>query len=1354
MKDVVVLLVSACCFIFAILIFYKKNRTWLRETYFKFCSELLLKISNNLNQKLNKDSFIQNSLSPKLLMGEELARIEPYIKRIEDGVKNSTITNIALMGNYGSGKSTIIKNFEFLHPEYKVLNLSLGSYSKKEFTKNEGNEKHKGEQNESLDDLNEKLENSLVKQMIYREKNSKLPYSRFKKINRISRKKMILFFIVFFSLSISLLYLKDFLNLKDILSKNIEFFKTNSNSMDLLFYGIFFIGSCLILFQIFQIIVKQFKLSKLNFANVSIEGIENNYSYFNKYIDEILYYFETNKFDVVVIEDVDRFKSIKVFEHLKELNILLNNSKQINRNITFIYAVKDDIFSKSEEEIEEHESEIRTKFFELIIPIIPVVDIFNSRDYLVPMMEEKSEYKFEEEFVTFLKDISLYIKDLRLLTNIVNEYFTYLDIHRSLSGSMNQESLFSVIALKNLVPSVFTDLQKSQGFFYEVLVQRKFDSDLIGDTKDIIEQYGDEVQEIYEQIKIDKLSETKKYFFEQGFSTQDRILINGSYEGLSTLNMRIIDAILESNDEIITFSRSNGSTPSIPKSNFIKKIRGKDSILKDRMNRKQDELDSKKKELDSFSRLTLQQKMKEYPELIELISSSKENNFIEDNDFILYVLSNGYVAEDYSTYLSIFYDNSMTIDDKNLLVKLKSNQKIDFQEKIDNVKEFINELLPQDYEKQGIVNINILIYLFSMEYVDEYKIRDAVLEIVFKLLENLDTILTRDKSEIVILVFELLRKNSSWFVNRFEVEKRNKLINLIFYACLGDISFYCNKSEREKVLWNTLNLINTEYDDYGNEISDDYYFVKENILSRPNFFIEIEEYVDSDIVMEKLCSYNNKNDESDKSKIYFEEVDLENFSQEQFDDFIRYELYEFEPSIFSEILNYNNQTEKKEVSYQNVLNSGKKDLINTIKLNLEYFTCQILFKLDKLSESEFSFLELLNSDELNSESVKLELITKSNIILPKLNEVKDTSLWETILDNRKCNITWENLKCFYENKNMNLEILKPIFNNLKEITALKNQYNSSNSKDELNEFIKKLVDDRVVDIKEENIELFKVTTYDAGKISGEAIQILATNNLIDFNIDNMDKFKEKGVFIDIILNCPNDFFEKYMELELSIDDMIELIKKWNVESVKKLLGIFADIAKDEFFQNKELVDILFERKITSNEKLFEKLLINIDMSYLKKYFLLNLKESAFDNSFVEGTLNNFYINNIVDFSFEEYDCIFENLSNTELFVKLINSIFNSKAMDISFIDRLPYWLEKQDAPISELYIDKNGKGRLVQLKDSSENRTFVENLEKIYIVSTSKVKNREDVNVLEVNMKRTFVSSQVKKQALDEINSK
>ncbi len=70
-------------------------------------------------------------------------------------------------------------------------------------------------------------------------------------------------------------------------------------------------------------------------------------SIFNKYIDEIIYFFEVTKYDIVIFEDLDRLKNYSgLFVKLREMNTLLNNSKIIKKNkITFVYAVSDIISS-------------------------------------------------------------------------------------------------------------------------------------------------------------------------------------------------------------------------------------------------------------------------------------------------------------------------------------------------------------------------------------------------------------------------------------------------------------------------------------------------------------------------------------------------------------------------------------------------------------------------------------------------------------------------------------------------------------------------------------------------------------------------------------------------------------------------------------------------------------------------------------------------------------------------------------------------------------------------------------------------------------------------------------------------
>ncbi|EJC3724032.1 hypothetical protein MYY13_002874, partial [Enterococcus faecium] len=87
--------------------------------------------------------------------------------------------------------------------------------------------------------------------------------------------------------------------------------------------------------------------------------------------------------------------------------------------------------------------------------------------------------------------------------------------------------------------------------------------------------------------------------------------------------------------------------------------------------------------------------------------------------------------------------------------------------------------------------------------------------------------------------------------------------------------------------------------------------------------------------------------------------------------------------------------------------------------------------------------------------------------------------------------------------------------------------------------------------------------------------------------------------------------------------MFSLIKNWKLESVKELLDTIVDEESDEFFENTKLVEILFERGISSDDTLFVKLLKNMDVEYLKEYFIFNLQEMTLSKSTIEQTLNLF-----------------------------------------------------------------------------------------------------------------------------------
>ena len=64
---------------------------------------------------------------------------------------------------------------------------------------------------------------------------------------------------------------------------------------------------------------------KINVQGNEIEIFEDSQnSYFDKYLNEVLYLFENSKADVIVFEDIDRFENVQIFERLREINMLTN----------------------------------------------------------------------------------------------------------------------------------------------------------------------------------------------------------------------------------------------------------------------------------------------------------------------------------------------------------------------------------------------------------------------------------------------------------------------------------------------------------------------------------------------------------------------------------------------------------------------------------------------------------------------------------------------------------------------------------------------------------------------------------------------------------------------------------------------------------------------------------------------------------------------------------------------------------------------------------------------------------------------------------------------------------------------
>ena len=264
------------------------------------------------------------------------------VSLLVNAIKNKRMKNIAVAGNYGVGKSSIIKTAERKlrwRFRYNFIDISLASLlvSEHELLKEE---KCPTIENKISDD---QIEYSILQQILYHDRPQKTPKSQIRRIHKTRWiKPIIVAFIIIAVLTALVLFFEPkWINIDYYISKS-----TRNDWEGILKWGPV-LSICVGIFVVCWSIGRRFTFKIRRVANKNVEvEVGEEPSVFNTHMDEIVYFFESTRYDVVVFEDLDRFKSKEVlFYKLRELNTILNNSRCLRRRkISFIYAVRDELF--------------------------------------------------------------------------------------------------------------------------------------------------------------------------------------------------------------------------------------------------------------------------------------------------------------------------------------------------------------------------------------------------------------------------------------------------------------------------------------------------------------------------------------------------------------------------------------------------------------------------------------------------------------------------------------------------------------------------------------------------------------------------------------------------------------------------------------------------------------------------------------------------------------------------------------------------------------------------------------------------------------------------------------------------
>lgn len=928
---------------------------------------------NNNAQKPNKTYPPYQALSPI-----SDTKDQQYLTAIQWALENrkeKDIKNIAITGPYGSGKSSILKTFkkQNTNDELKFLNISLATF--KEDLTNEAS----GDNGKLL----QLIELSILQQIFYHEEDKNIPNSRFKKIKNFDdklNKKITLYIFIYLIALLGLLYPSLWENVVGY-----GFFEVTKQIVRYL-SALIVIGLSYVFLRHITKTLTSLTVNKLKFQNAEIEiGKDITKSVLNHHLDEILYFFEATAYTVVIIEDLDRFEQTEIFTKLRELNLLINNSKKIKRDIAFIYAVRDDMFKDKD----------RTKFFDFIIPIIPIINSSNSSEQFSIILK-KLKYKIDPNLIG---DISLFIDDMRLLYNIVNEYLTY---HHSLDKALDQNKILALIVYKNLHPEDFVKLNNEQGELHKILLQKNkylaIVQDQLNESQNlIIKEIAaiqnlsiktvDELKTLYLQKTITKLynfrsfkvNDIERSFDEMIKDENFQYLIDdvASYEYFKTYRNTLYD--IEVNEIPMPFSDIEKEID--PNQSFEEKQKLINDHHQDKVRELQTKVRKHEEERVNLRKLKLSEIITKGDIKIELDNPSQ-------NQLVNILLRNSYIDEDYQEFISVFYPNSIEPSDRTFLLNIKSQIAMPIDFKLQKIDKLIAKIHETDFDKQYILNINLFDHLLVSQNYEQHKAA------FFSLIS--------DGSETSIdFIYSYLQQgtNLKEFFGIIGSKYRK------FYEFLLTNPLF-NNEDRERyfhlLLQNASPYYFDNFNSYGN--------ISERLENMPEFLDLMLDNQRTRRIIEQLdLKFTRLTQPSDP------ESKLQDFIYEN-------DHYQINPYMLEYLMKAYGNFSRQEFDTRNfsaIVHSECDPLINYISQNAEEYVKNVYLLLESnIQDKEPELSSLLNLDI--SIETKKEIVKKVNKKIITLKDIEDPVTQLMLITSNMIEPSWENILVFYNQTKENI----------------------------------------------------------------------------------------------------------------------------------------------------------------------------------------------------------------------------------------------------------------------------------------------------------------------------------------------
>lgn len=637
----------------------------------------------------NKTAAQLHTLTPN----PDLKSNSYYVDHLKGFIRTKGVRNIALSGDYGVGKSSIIALFtkSFFSKTRKTRVVSLLTLSEKYNVKpsNSSAIQTSSKNNDgSKNSIRKNVQREIFRQLYYGEKPGLLRLSRYSRIGKFP----VLVYGVLIIVSVFLLNVA-------IERLGIDITINQPYMFLILFCGCIFVAFLIHLLALrIETFIQNISVMGVGAVGFSLNLAKENPD-FEKATDELIYYFKKTGCRILVLEDLDRFCDPCIYEGLRQLNTVINGAKHIHRKVVFIYALRDSLIN---------DPKARTKLFDAIVPVVPFITQDNALQKVNEVFRLSGFSK--SDIADVCKVLARNIKDMRTIKAICNTAVVMRDTIGDINTGLRIAEIVAMATIREIYPSQYDALRRGESQLDELY------EECTNSKKLKITNFNKKIKD-REHLPDALLSSSQEAFWEilsQPLESDSSYIFNSAQRNSNPFTKDLIDKNfwleLINNHSVsvdITYKHNCYSyTKQQVKIISIESMRQKSEDF----HQLEDLLAHDSKYYESSLKTLLEQDVFQEAETVDYYK-----NAMTDVNIIKELLLAGAIDESYKLYLSPMSDISGSIELRTFRVKCLNSHTADYAFGLsdDDVKELLDEADSTNLQSSAFYNHSIIRWLIE-----------------------------------------------------------------------------------------------------------------------------------------------------------------------------------------------------------------------------------------------------------------------------------------------------------------------------------------------------------------------------------------------------------------------------------------------------------------------------------------------------------------------------------------------------------------------------------------------------------------------------------------------------------------